>query len=181
MTNKTILTSLVIIPPSDKQESIQTIRRAHDREFSKWMPHINIIYPFCTINLMDEIIPKIEKICDKIPKFNLTLSKFIFLKHITGRATITLAPEPKEAIEEIQSKIEIVLPEYNDISRFEGGFKPHLSIGQASDEQDARALIQKFRYDWENIEFTVESLFVVSRTDKTPYKIYKEIKLCKKT
>ena len=45
-TNKTHTTAVVLIPPEEVWEPIQALRRAHDRNFDRWMPHITLLYPF---------------------------------------------------------------------------------------------------------------------------------------
>ena len=43
---KTHQTSVVAMPSDDICEPIQAIRREHDRQIHRWMPHINLLYPF---------------------------------------------------------------------------------------------------------------------------------------
>lgn len=38
--------AVVIIPPESVWEQIQKIRKVHDRAHHRWMPHINLLYPF---------------------------------------------------------------------------------------------------------------------------------------
>ena len=46
MSQKTHTTAAVLIPPEDVWGPIQAIRREHDRQFRRWMPHITLLYPF---------------------------------------------------------------------------------------------------------------------------------------
>ena len=39
-------TALCIIPPGNSCEQIQKIRKKHDAAFERWMPHINLAFPF---------------------------------------------------------------------------------------------------------------------------------------
>ena len=43
---KDYTSAVVIIPPEDKWESIQEVRKTYDRNIHRWMPHITLLYPF---------------------------------------------------------------------------------------------------------------------------------------
>lgn len=34
--------AVIIMPPEDQWEQIQKIRKAHDKAFVRWMPHVSI-------------------------------------------------------------------------------------------------------------------------------------------
>jgi len=38
--------AIVVSPPPQAWEPIQDIRVKHDKAYSRWMPHINLIFPF---------------------------------------------------------------------------------------------------------------------------------------
>ena len=38
--------AIVLIPPQEVWEPIQAIRRVHDRQVRRWMPHVTLLYPF---------------------------------------------------------------------------------------------------------------------------------------
>ena len=41
-----------------------------------------------------------------------------------------LAPQPFDEIVKLQERLQAIVPDCDDVRRFEGGFTPHLSIGQ---------------------------------------------------
>ncbi|CAH1786687.1 unnamed protein product [Owenia fusiformis] len=45
--------ALVIIPPESLWTQIQSIRSKHDKAYQRWMPHINLLYPFIEDNGSD--------------------------------------------------------------------------------------------------------------------------------
>ena len=47
---KVFHTALIMAPPPDVIESIQKIRQEHDKAYERWMPHINLAFPFFDVN-----------------------------------------------------------------------------------------------------------------------------------
>lgn len=43
---KVFHTALVITPPLNCIEKIQEIRKVHDKAYERWMPHVNMAFPF---------------------------------------------------------------------------------------------------------------------------------------
>ncbi|GAH05617.1 unnamed protein product, partial [marine sediment metagenome] len=48
--SKVYSSAVVIIPPREKWASIQEIRKIYDRNLTRWMPHITLLYPFRSRN-----------------------------------------------------------------------------------------------------------------------------------
>jgi hypothetical protein len=43
---KVFHTALIIAPPASLIEPIQKIRKEHDKAYDRWMPHVNLAFPF---------------------------------------------------------------------------------------------------------------------------------------
>jgi hypothetical protein len=56
---KTHHTAVVAIPPPEVWSPIQAIRRQHDRNVQRWMPHITLIYPFMPRKHCGEALPRL--------------------------------------------------------------------------------------------------------------------------
>lgn len=54
--DKATWTALIISPPQDKWDNIQEIRKVHDKAYQRWMPHINIAFPFVKPENFDQFI-----------------------------------------------------------------------------------------------------------------------------
>jgi 2'-5' RNA ligase len=85
-------TAVAIIPPVEVWEPIQAIRQVHDRQFHRWMPHINLLYPFYPAEQFVEVVPRLATACARVSAFPVTLAEFRMFAHPSGRVTLWLAP-----------------------------------------------------------------------------------------
>jgi 2'-5' RNA ligase len=61
----------------------------------------------------------------------VTLAEFHFFQHSSRKATLWLAPQPKDDLVRLQAALQAACPERDDLSRYAAGFTPHLSVGRA--------------------------------------------------
>lgn len=162
---KTHMTAVVVIPSREVWEPIQAIRREHDRQYRRWMPHITLLYPFRPREEFDQVAPRLAEKCAEIAPVSVTLLEFRYFRHRGGKHTIWLVPEPKEALVELQSRIQNAVPDCNDQSRHKDGFTPHLSVAQASGKEARLDLLNKFRGNWKPLTFEVPEISVIYRGD----------------
>jgi 2'-5' RNA ligase len=155
-------TALVLIPPPEVWEPIQAIRRVHDRQFRRWMPHVTILYPFVTRALLDRALPAASEALSELAPFEVTLARFDVFRHRGATTTLWLAPEPKAALVALQAASLHRFPECSATSRFPGGFTPHLSVGQTHDEECLRVLRAELER-WTPLAFTVRNLTIIVR------------------
>ncbi|CUS96371.1 2'-5' RNA ligase family protein [Candidatus Kryptobacter tengchongensis] len=175
---KTHKTAVVIIPTEDVWEPIQKIRREHDRQFRRWMPHITLIYPFRPFEEFESVYVEFEKVCNEVEKFEIELSDFKFFKHYGENYTIWLQPEPVEKIINVQEKLQSIVPDCDDVRKFVNGFIPHLSVGQVKGQKNLENLLRELRSSWNPVKFSVDSIFLIYRNDPPDdiFKIWKEVK-----
>ena len=165
MPNKTHTTAVVLIPPKTIQPPIQAIRRVHDRNFERWMPHITLLYPFAPQQDFQDIIPALAKVAQQITPFSVTLASFDAFRQRKS-CTLFLVPEPKNVIVQLHSTLTKYLPDYDDTARFPGGFNPHLSVGQFQ-HRNINEAQQRLHTEWKAIEYEVESLSLIYRSPET--------------
>jgi 2'-5' RNA ligase len=154
--------ALVLIPPPEVWEPIQAIRRGHDRQFRRWMPHVTILYPFVTRDLLDRALPAATDALSELAPFEVTLQRFDVFRHRGATATLWLAPEPKEALVALHGALIRRFPECGATSKFSGGFTPHLSVGQARDEERLRVLRAELE-SWIPQAFSARDLKIIVR------------------
>jgi hypothetical protein len=66
MMSKTHQTAVAVVPPQEVWGPIQAIRERHDRQFRRWMPHVNLLYPFYPPERFEEALPRLIEACAKI-------------------------------------------------------------------------------------------------------------------
>ena len=162
---KTHRTALVVIPPDDLWPPVQAIRRAHDRHFERWMPHVTLLYPFRPKEAFEALLPELCRACQGVEPFDVTLAEFRFFHHRRESHTLYLAPEPGEAVANLQAALAAVAPDCDDTSRHPDGFTPHLSVGQVQGRASTSKLLETLRTAWQPVIFTVREVCLIWRND----------------
>ncbi|MEN8260178.1 MAG: 2'-5' RNA ligase family protein [Pseudomonadota bacterium] len=155
--------ALVIIPPNDVWGPIQAIRRRRDPSFRRWMPHINLLYPFVDPPLFEATAPAIEEACRRLTPFTVALAHFQRVRARGGKYALWLAPQPVEPIVELQRALLQAVPECTGKARFPGRFTPHLTMARGAGKECADALEKDLERQWEMLFFAVDRVHVISR------------------
>jgi len=170
-------TAVVFIPPVEAWPPLQAIRRVHDRQFQRWMPHVTLLYPFAPREALPQHLPALEAACLGQPAFTATLSAFHVFQHRADRSTVWLAPEPREAFVRLQAALEQAAPAYAHTSRFAGGFTPHLSVGQSGSAERTAQLIRTLAEAWTPLPFRVAEISVIAREGNGPFEVVRTLRL----
>ncbi len=165
MLNKTHTTAVVLIPSETVQPSIQAIRRVHDRNFVRWMPHITLLYPFAERQDFATITPALAKAAQQVSPFSVQFALFDAFKHRKS-CTMFLVPEPEDEIVRLHSTLLQHLPDYDDTARFAGGFHPHLSVGQFQ-HRSLHTEQQRLQAEWQPIQCEITTLSLIYRSPET--------------
>ena len=165
MPSKTHTTAVVLIPPETVQPPIQAIRRIHDRNFERWMPHITLLYPFAARRDFAEITLALAKAAQQVPPFSVELTRFDTFRHRRS-CTMFLVPEPEDEIVRLHSVLLRHLPDYDDTAQFAGGFHPHLSIGQFQ-HRSLHTEQQHLQTEWQPIHCEIATLSLIYRSPET--------------
>ncbi|MBN1490483.1 MAG: 2'-5' RNA ligase family protein [Phycisphaerae bacterium] len=160
---KTHATAVVVIPPLELWPPIQAIRRQYDRQFRRWMPHITLLYPFRPVERFDEIAPALRDCCATIEPFEIELKTFHYFQHHPRSLTMWLAPEPPEPVTALQAALQPCAPDCTDVTLHEGGFRPHLSVGQARSITELEKQLGPLQAEFEPIRFTVSEIAMIRR------------------
>lgn len=169
--SKTHRTAVAVLPPAELWEPIQAIRRQYDRHMHRWMPHINLLYPFFPATHFSKVLPALTTACTQVRAFEVTLTSFRFFTHASGIATLWLQPEPREALGHLQATLHTVFPVCDDLSRFADGFTPHLSVGQFRSRQTLQRVLDSLQASWQSLRFPLTAIALLRRQAAEPFQV----------
>ncbi|MCP3143552.1 poly(A) polymerase [Pyxidicoccus xibeiensis] len=177
-------TAVVLIPPDEVWEPIQALRRKHDAKFTRWMPHVTLLYPFLPEESFDEVEALLTEALRDVKPFQVTLSGFHHFEH---RANVTawLRPEDKPygALQALHAKLEQALPECDDQGHKSArGFTPHLSVGQLprASATDLARTLSAWEKHWRPLTFEAREVCIIRRKGDTPFEVVRRIPLAGK-
>jgi len=162
MAQPTHHTAVVLIPPEEAWAPIQAIRREHDRQFRRWMPHVTLLYPFLPREAFNEAAPALERACARIPPYRVTLNGFHGFEHRGRRCTVWLAPEPIGPWVKLHAALASAFPESAAAPRLP--FQPHLSVGQVG-RRELQGLINRLQAGWQPLSFQAVAASLIWRHD----------------
>mmetsp|Transcript_57447 Transcript_57447/g.65540 ORF Transcript_57447/g.65540 Transcript_57447/m.65540 type:complete len:183 (+) Transcript_57447:1539-2087(+) len=167
-------TALMLMPPKDKWDQIQAIRKVHDKQIHRWMPHINFLFPFVHPKHFDEVADKLQEKLATFPSFDLTFEKLdCFINKSQCIGFTDPATEPTTALNDLLQQILTVVPFH---SKKTDDFHPHLTLGQFKGEPAVRKFIDE--QEWTPINFKVTEIYMIHRDGKeAPFEVKKTIKL----
>lgn len=160
---KTHQTAVVILPPLEVWAPIQDVRRRYDRQFRFWMPHITLMYPFRPSEAFAEVESEFRAVCREVEPFELELVPLHYFEHSERSMTMWLAPRPVEPVVALQAALLRCTPECDDVNRFETGYCPHLSVGQAHGAEELAERMDLVRSALSPIRFAVTEIALLRR------------------
>lgn len=177
MPAKTHRTAVVAVPPPEVWDPIQAIRRQYDRHVQRWMPHVTLLYPFVPRAQFAEVLPELRRAAGRMAPFEVTLATFQAFTHAFGKATLWLAPEPRDAMIALQATLQAAFPAYDEQSRFATGFTPHLSVGQAASPAARQQLLSALQAAWQPVRFPLTAIMLIWREADGPFEVVHAIPL----
>jgi len=175
---KVPFTAAVLIPPQDLWEPIQAIRREHDPNVRRWMPHISLLYPFVPEESLAQAAALLGTACAAMVGFTVRLCEFGCFVHNERTATLWLRPDPPDPARRLHAELLGVLPWCDDTTRYEGGFTPHLSVGRWRPESAPQAMAELARH-WRPMAWRVDRVCLIARPpdDSGPFTVRHELLL----
>lgn len=163
--------AICFIPPESELEFIQNIRQEHDSAFSRWMPHVNLVFPFLPTYKVGAIREQLKKELAKLKPFEMKFQKFSHFPK-KGFSTVHVVPECDDnqinQIYDIILKVTGLLPEKE--------FHPHMTVGQFP-TAETDAWLAKLEQQFEPFSYLCNSIYVVERDEDTPFRITSVFKL----
>ncbi|MGE3539979.1 MAG: 2'-5' RNA ligase family protein [Candidatus Tectimicrobiota bacterium] len=177
MPAKTHHTAVIAMPPPEVWEPIQAIRRQYDRQITRWMPHVNLLYPFWPREQFTAALPLLQAVGAGLAPFQACLTTVQSFTHARGRATLWLTPEPREAFVALQAALQAAFPDCQEQGRFARGFTPHLSVGQADSAAERQQLLPRVQALWQPLAFRLEAVQLIWRQADGPFQVAQTIPL----
>ncbi|MEJ2287455.1 MAG: 2'-5' RNA ligase family protein [Deinococcales bacterium] len=161
MEGKSPLTAVVAVLPEELWPPVQEIRRRHDRQLHRWMPHVTLLYPFLPSDRLTAARPRLRQVAAESRAFEVELAHFELFRHERA-ATLWLRPEPNDPFEALRTALESAFPGMDDTRRFAHGFTPHLSVGQAPLDE-AEGLRAALQAGWRPLRWRVDAVALIRR------------------
>ena len=168
-------TAIAIIPPTEVWDPIQSIRVIHDRQYARWMPHMNLVYPFLPRAEIEFAKGRVHSVCSKFKPIDITLDDAKVFRSLSHTYSVWLAPEPWEPLVTLQSAVQKAFPECRP-SKGGSDYTPHLSIGQVYSRDQLDEFLSKVRSVLP-ITFRIESISVIRREHETPFELAYQVPL----
>lgn len=175
--NRSSRSAVAIVPPKSVWEPINVIRKKHDKQLVRWMPHISLIFPFVHPDVLDEERERLAEVSAVVGAWDVTLSTFRHFKHSSDRASLWLDPEPRGPWEALYEALVAAYPHLDTSHRFEAGFTPHLSVGQTKTLVLGRRLTGELNEAWQPLTFEADALTVLRRTTTGPFEVAFRVEL----
>ena len=158
--------AVVLSPPQSDWDAIQAIRKKHDRNFCRWMPHITLLYPFYPKAEFEGVVDQLAVACKNVDAFELSFLHFQYFQHGRSSFTLWLVPEPNAAVCALQEALWQAVPDCDDTQKHKDGFTPHLSVGQVRSRQDLDVLLPELQTHWTGLTVQAKQVDLIWRNDK---------------
>jgi 2'-5' RNA ligase len=154
-------TALCLIPPENVWEQIQSIRSVYDKAYPRWMPHINLVYPFAPESDFVHLKNQLDAVLNPTNSFEIEFdhSSIQYFKQKGSECTFHLRPKKNKDVVALQQLIQKCLPNYVSNAR---PFEPHLTLGQTTTARISDILVE-MKAKWKTIKFTIDRVCLISR------------------
>ncbi len=130
-------TSLAYIPVFEDAvvAGINDIRSQHDKAHRRWMPHVNFIFPYVSLDRFDDHAQRLAETVSKISLSNDICLKFDGIGFFRQKTGYTFHLKPDYDSERYLSKIynDVILSTLSsEVQVRKGPFHPHLTLAQCS-------------------------------------------------
>ena len=155
--------ALVVIPPESIWQPIQEIRKEHDRNIRRWMPHITLFYPFVPHEDFSKIRYQLQQVCKNIQPFSLTLDEIGHFKQRRGNFILWAGCKEQQPLQDLHSALSLSIQKFMEVKK--RPFHPHLTIGRLGSKESFDQVHPSIESDWEPLKWTVDKVSLIWRND----------------
>lgn len=163
-----VTTALTVVIPHEFHNRINAIRSRKDKAFPRWMPHMNLIFPFVPEHQFESVAARLQPALQDFGEIRLELNKVSFFRHGKSNITVHLAPVDDSRLQLLFQIIRATLPE---IPVKHSQFHPHLTVAQdkyANADEVMAELEEYFSLD-PMIVATINCVSLISREKDTSF------------
>jgi 2'-5' RNA ligase len=167
-----------VLPPRSAWTQIQNVRSKQDKSFARWMPHVNLIYPFVPNSEFNRAIETLKPVLAKQKPFTVRLEKIGFY-HQKTQSVVFVKPDttPPTAIMDLQRALQDAFPSHNDLLiKAEAGFHGNVTLGQF-DKETVEEQVKNIQKDWSPITFDATEVHLISRSGEEPFDVRHTIQI----
>jgi len=168
-----VTTALTVVIPSEFHDHINTIRQKYDKAFPRWMPHINLLFPFVGEESFEEIEEMLQPKLEEFGPIELTFDK---ITHFTQKKQNTYNLQPKDDAR-LQDLFKIVRDCLPQIKVKHNDFHPHMTLGQAKTSDHTAFHSELSEWLGDGFTVTIESVSMIKRVGQEPFEIKRSLKL----
>lgn len=172
-----VTTALAILVTSQEEvDKINGIRADHDRAYSRWMPHINFLFPFVPVEEFDEYQKKLQEALSGFGSFDLVLDQVGHFKQRKA-ATFNLQPSDDSKLQELFNAVRAAIPE---VQPKHPEFHPHLTIGQFKKFQIADKETELAQWLGDGVKVRIDGVYMINRSKEdrdVPFSVNRMISL----
>ena len=160
-----------LVVPVPLRPQIKEIRTHLEHKSHRWMPHINLAYPFHPYDCATQrsTAQMIQHLCEQFPSFSVQLEKIEYFQQRSGRSLFYVAPHNETPFHKLQEALANTFPDCADVAHYTRGYQPHMILGACPKEQNAAELLARLQSKWRTINFRVDTITWAMRSDTGPF------------
>ncbi|KAF0973135.1 hypothetical protein FDP41_008342 [Naegleria fowleri] len=157
-------TALCYIPPTSIWEPIQEIRQVMDKGFTRWPPHINLLFPFIPEGCFDAAATLLKKELANFEPFECTFHDINCFRKGSSVLWLDQDEHAVKQVVELQKRVAALFPYCDEKKNEKGEFIPHLTIGYTS-QNIVDKTMSELKQQWKSVTVPVGEICMIFRPD----------------
>ena len=179
LSGKTVTyTALCLIPPNEIWPQIQNIRSMWDPAYNRWMPHINLAFPFIPPAEFELGQQLLQDELAEFPAFKINFKELGFFSN-KKKAILWVNPEVNDdQLNKLEQSIVKVFPFCTDqLKKSPDGFHPHLTLGNFT-TAEVNEKKNQFQKTWVPSEIVMDKVSLIKRNgQEAPFAVINTVTL----